>query len=309
MKVFLTGGTGVVGRPLVPLLVAAGHEVRAVCRREDAAAQLRADGAEPVAVDIFDAQAVKQAVVGTDAVVHLATNVPTLTKAGRPKGWDTHSRLRTEATKHLVAAAGAAGAQRFVKESVTFTYRDGGDTWLTEDSLLLSDLGLLASTIEGEREALTFAEAGGRAIVLRFGLFYGGAGNRGTDEALKLARFRRSMIAGSSDAYLSSIHCADVAAAVVAALGVETGIYNVTDRDPMRRGEYLAAFANAFGVKVPKPTPAGLIRLGAGAATAHGLSASQRVSNARFVAATGWSPKYPSARHGWAAVAADQKEQ
>ncbi len=309
MKVFLTGGTGVVGRPLVPLLVGAGHKVRAVCRRDDAAEQLRTHGAEPVAVDLFDAQAVKQAVVGTDAVVHLATNIPTLTKAGRPKGWDTHSRLRTEATKHLVAAALAAGAQRLVKESVTFIYRDGGDAWLTEDSPRFSDLGLLASTIDGEREALTFAEAGGSAIVLRFGLFYGGAGNRGTDEALKLARFRRSMIAGSSDAYLSSIHCADVATAVVAGLHAETGIYNVTDRDPMRRGEYLTAFGDAFGVKAPKPTPAGLIRLGAGAATAHGLSASQRVSNEKFVGATGWSPKYPSAREGWAAVAAHQKEQ
>ncbi len=309
MKVFLTGGTGVVGRPLVPLLVAAGHDVRAVCRRDDAAEQLRARGAEPVAVDLFDADAVHQAVVGTEAVLHLATNVPTLTKSGRPKGWDTHNRLRTDATKHLVAAARAVGAQHFVKESVTFTYCDGGDAWLTEESPLINDLGLLASTIEGEQEALRFAADGGSTVVLRFGLFYGGAGNRGTDDALKLARFRRSMIAGSNDAYLSSIHCADVATAVVAALEAATGIYNVTDRDPMRRGEYLAAFGEAFGVKTPKPTPASLVRIGGGAAAAEALSASQRVSNKKFVEATGWSPQYPSAREGWAAVAADQKEQ
>ena len=309
MKIFLTGGTGVVGRPLVPLLVGAGHEVRAVCRRDEAAEQLRAHGAEPVAVNLFDADAVKAAVVGTEAVLHLATNVPTLTKAGRPKGWDTHNRLRTDATTYLVAAARAAGAKRFVKESVTFTYRDGGDAWLTEESPLVSDLGLLASTIDGEREALTFAEDGGSTVVLRFGLFYGGAGNRATVEAVKLARFRRSMIVGTRHAYMSSIHCDDVATAVVATLGAETGIYNVTDRDPMRRGEYLAAFGEAFGIKTPKLTPAGVMRLGGGAAVAEALSASQRVSNEKFVAATGWLPKYPSAREGWAAVAADQKEQ
>ena len=91
--------------------------------------------------------------------------------------------------------------------------------------------------------------------MLRFGLFYGGAGNRGTDENLRLARWRRSQIAGDPGNYMSSIHCDDVATAVVAALGVPTGVYNVTDDEPLTRGDYLAAFGAAFGIKPPKPTP------------------------------------------------------
>ena len=173
---------------------------------------LEAAGAEPVTVDLFDADAVAAAVVGSEAVVHLATNVPEMSKAARPKGWEQHNRLRVDATRNLVAAARATGAPRFVKESITFVYRDGGDAWLDEDAPLLADLGLLAPTVEGERLALEFAADGGDApSVLRFGLFYGGAGNRGTDENLRLARFRRSQIAGDAGSYMSSIHCEDVA--------------------------------------------------------------------------------------------------
>jgi len=104
MKVFLTGATGVAGRATVPALLTAGHDVRAVSRRPEASAVLEAAGAEPVAVDLFDADAVAKAVVGSEAVVHLATNVPEMSKAGRPKGWEQHNRLRVEATANLVAA-------------------------------------------------------------------------------------------------------------------------------------------------------------------------------------------------------------
>ena len=308
MKVFMTGATGVVGRLTVPALVAAGHEVRAVSRRDAAASGLRAAGAEPVTADLFDADAVASAVSGCDTVIHLATNVPTLGKAGRPKGWEMHNQLRTAATDNLVAAARAAGATRFVKESVTFVYRDGADMWLDETAPLIPDLGLLASTIDGEERALAFAAAGGTTTILRFGLFYGGAGNRGTTDALKLARFRRSSIAGSPDAFMASIHAEDVATAVVAALGASSGVYNVVDDEPMRRRDYLAAFATAFGVKPPKPIPARLMRLGGGSA-ADGLAASQRVSNRKFENETGWAPRYPSARTGWAAVGAEYQEE
>ena len=307
MKVFLTGATGVAGRATVPALLAAGHDVRAVSRRPEASAVLEAAGAEPVAVDLFDAAAVAAAVVGSEAVVHLATNVPEMSKAARPKGWELHNRLRTEATVNLVAAARATGAARFVKESITFVYRDGGDRWLDEAAPLLADLGLLAPTIEGERLALDFAADAGTTAVLRFGLFYGGAGNRGTDENLRLARWRRSQVSGDAGNYMSSIHCDDVATAVVASLAVPTGVYNVTDDEPLTRGDYLAAFGAAFGMKSPKPTPARLVKL-LGGASAEGLLASQRVSNRKFRDTSGWAPTYADARTGWAAVAAARGE-
>ncbi len=307
MKTFLTGATGVVGRSLVPRLVAAGHDVRAVSRRDDAAAALTAAGAEPVCVDLFDPGAVTDAVVGSEAVLHLATNVPPLRKAARPKGWAMHDRLRVDATRNLVVAAIAGGASHFVKESVTFVYADAGDEWIDERAALIPDLGRLAPAVEGEQLALEFAASGGTVAILRFGLFYGGVNNRGTLDALKLARIRRSTIAGSPDAYMASIHCDDAATAVLAALGAETGVYNVVDDTPLRRGDYLDAFATAFEVATPKPTPGRLMKLGAGPGAA-GMIASQRVSNASFRSITGWAPSYPDARIGWAAEAASRQD-
>ena len=93
---------------------------------------------------------------------------------------------------------------------------------------------------------------------------------------------------------------------MLAALGAETGIYNVTDDAPVRRGEYLKAFADAFGIKPPKPTPTRLMKI-AGGPAADALIASQRVSNRKFRAATGWAPRYPEVAMGWAAEAVARK--
>jgi nucleoside-diphosphate-sugar epimerase len=308
MKVFLTGGTGVIGKPTVAGLVAAGHEVRAVARSDEKAEQLRAAGAEPVAVDLFDAPAVKDAVAGAEAIVHIATNVPRMSKMARPKGWEMHNRLRTEATRNLVDAAEANGISRIVKESVSFVYADGGDRWLDEESPLIPDLGLLAPTVEGENIALELAAAGGQAVVLRFGLFYGGAGNRATDEMLRLAKVRSSLLAGDPDAYMSSIHAEDAAAAVAAALGVPSGVYNVTDDEPLTRRQVLEAFASAFHKGRLHTTPGWMVKIAAGPASG-ALTNSQRISNKKFRGAAGWAPRFPSVREGWELEAARREQE
>ena len=300
MKCFVTGATGVVGRPLVPALVTAGHDVVAVARSPAKASTLRAAGAQPVDVDLFEPNAVVAATEGCDAILHLATNVPPASKAARSSAWDLHNRLRTEATANLVAAAQANDVTRLVKESITFVYPDSGDEWITEATTPDPVLTALAPTLEGERLALGLADGSGRtAVVLRFGLFYGGAANRGTEEMLRLARWRMSTVAGRPTAFMSSVHADDAASAACAALHAPTGTYNVVDDEPLRRGDHLAAFSAAFRLQRLHPLPAWMIRL-AGGRSAAALVASQRVSNRRFHAATGWAPAYPSAREGWA---------
>src|ERR671911_2248432 len=228
MKVFLTGGTGAIGPATVRGLREKGHEVRAVARTNEKAAQLRAQGAEPVTVDLFDGDAVKAAVDGCEAVLHLATNVPPLRRMASKKGWATHNRIRTSATKNLVDAALATGATTFLKESVSFVYPDGGDAWIDETTPPDESIEMLRPTLEGERIVDRFKAGGGRGIVLRFGLFYGPTA-RGTDEALRLARLRMSMVGGKPEAYVSSIHPADVASAAVAALDTPAGMYNTVE--------------------------------------------------------------------------------
>jgi nucleoside-diphosphate-sugar epimerase len=305
MKVFLTGATGAFGTVAVRGLLERGHDVRAVARADDKAASLRALGAEPVRVDLFDADAVRRAVGGAQVVVHLATNVPTLTRMSKPSAWQTHNRLRAEATRLLVDAARATGVSRLVKESVTFVYPDGGDRWISEETPAAGDVAMLEPTLEGERTALGFAEGGRTAVVLRFASFYGPTA-RYVDEALRVARWRMALAAGSPNGYLSAIHTDDVAAAVVAAIDAPTGIYNVGDDEPLTRRDYVDAFASAFGLRRLHMIPTWAARLASGQSSVV-VTRSWRISNRKLRETTGWAPRYPSAREGWAAVAASRK--
>jgi nucleoside-diphosphate-sugar epimerase len=299
MKIFVTGGTGVVGRPTVAKLLAQGHEVRGATRSDESAARLRAAGAEPVDVDLFDPVSVREAVVGSDVVAHLATNVPPFPAMLKAEAWELHNRLRTDATRNLVDAARAAGVPRFVKESITMVYADGGPEWLDERSPVMADPGLMNPALVGEEIALELADVA-TVTVLRFGLFYGGVGNRGTDDMLRMARRHLSMVTGKSWAFLTSVHADDAAAGVVASLAAPTGIYNVSDDEPLTRGRSIDAFASAFDTGRLFRTPGWLMRI-VGGAPSSSLTASQRVSNRKLTALTGWSPTYRSQVEGWKA--------
>jgi nucleoside-diphosphate-sugar epimerase len=109
MRVFVAGATGVIGRRAVAQLIAAGHEVTGIARAPAKAAQLRRAGAVPVEVSLFDPAALTAAVAGHDAVVNLATKIPTLTQAARASAWDENNRIRIEGSRNLVDAALAAG--------------------------------------------------------------------------------------------------------------------------------------------------------------------------------------------------------
>ena len=102
MKVFVAGATGVLGRPTVRALVEAGHEVRGTARGEEKSVPVRSLGAEPIAVDLFDADAMKEAVAGSEAVLHFATKIPPLTRMRWKGAWRENDRLRTEASRNLV---------------------------------------------------------------------------------------------------------------------------------------------------------------------------------------------------------------
>jgi nucleoside-diphosphate-sugar epimerase len=302
MKIFLTGATGAIGPATVRGLVERGDHVRAVARTEEKAIGLRELGAEPVEVDLFDADAVKRAVEGSEAVLHLATNVPVLRKMSSARGWATHNALRTTASDLLVDAALATGTSTFVKESVSFVYPDGGDEWIDESTPAADDVPMLQPTLAGERIADRFADAGGRAVVLRFARFYGDA--RSVDDAMKAARWRMALVSGTG--YISSIHTDDVASAAIAALDVPSGIYNVGDDEPLTKREYLDTFTRAFGIRKLRPTPAWLTRIATGK-SAKAVTRSWRISNRKLKAARDWKPKYRSAREGWAAIAADRQ--
>src|SRR6476659_2740577 len=124
MKLFVTGATGAVGRFVVPLLVAQGHDVTAVARTEDKAKALDQAGATPARVSIFDPDQLAGAFAGHDVVLHLATAIPPTNRAWRASAWAENDRIRTQGSKAVVDAALTAGVEQIVQESITFIYPD-----------------------------------------------------------------------------------------------------------------------------------------------------------------------------------------
>ncbi|MCU1450806.1 MAG: NAD-dependent epimerase/dehydratase [Acidimicrobiales bacterium] len=295
MKVFVAGATGVLGKRAVRELVAAGHDVTGVARSAEKAALLRSLGATPVEVDVFDAAAVKDAVVGHDVVCNLATHIPPTTKMAFPGAWEENNRIRSEASRNLVDAAIAAGATRYIQESICFMYGDHGDEWIDEETPL--DVpGIGRSLLDAEAAAGRFTESGGTGVVLRFGGFYGPDSGQ-IQDFVRLARNHLAPMLGSKAGYLPMIHLDDTGTAVVAALDVPAGVYNVTD-ETTTRGEQAQALAEAVGVRRLVAAPEALTKIG----PMNYAARSMRVSNKRFKEATGWKPRYPTTREGWPAV-------
>ena len=295
MRVFITGATGEIGRRAVPLMIAAGHRVTAVSRSAQAFDLLRRLGATPVEADLFDVARLRRALAGHDAVVNLATHVPSSsTKMLMRRYWRENDRIRRDASLAIATAARAEGLTRMVQESFALIYPDSGDAWIDE-SMPVSPVGYTESILDAERSANQFTETGGTGVILRFAALYGP-----DSTLLEMIRFLRkgwSPLPGDPRAYFSSLAQDDAAAAVVAALGVPPGTYNISDDQPLRRAEWADSLATALGLPRPKAIPSWMVRLGG--PTMRLLSRSERISNRLFRDAASWAPKYRSVRDAW----------
>ncbi|MGZ4806106.1 MAG: SDR family oxidoreductase, partial [Ilumatobacteraceae bacterium] len=169
-RVFVTGATGVLGRRVVPRLVEAGHDVTAAVRSKTKAEGVRSAGATPVLIDLFDRAAMRAAIDGHDTIAQLATHIPTGASAARRSAWRTNDRLRKEAAPAIAAAAAQADVARYIQESITFPYADGGEQWIDETHDRVYFWGN-ECTVAAEAAAAHFTSAGGVGIVLRFSLF------------------------------------------------------------------------------------------------------------------------------------------
>jgi nucleoside-diphosphate-sugar epimerase len=297
MIVFVTGASGALGRPTVAQLLAAGHTVRALTRSAKTAEQLRAAGAEPVEGNLFKPDTWRPSLAGADAVLHLATRIPTARKARRRGAWSHNNRVRGEGTRLLALAALGDQVERVVYPSVTMVYADGEDRMLaagTEGSRE-QPTWILESTLTAESEVRRFTEAGGTGVVLRLGNIYG-RHTGAPDPVIATAKRGINAFVGRAEAYQALLWDEDAASALVAALQAPAGTYDVVDDEPLTRGELSELLSAAVGRPV-KEMPVwfsrGLLRAGA----AHMLR-SQRVSHAAYTGATGWAPLVPSAREG-----------
>lgn len=175
MRVFLAGAGGVIGRRLTPLLVKMGHQVVGTTRAAEKADAIRAMGAEPVVVDVFDAEALKRAVAAAkpDAVIHQLTDLAYGPNSPHyQESLKRNARIRVEGTPNLAAAAKAAGVRRLIAQSIAFIYAQGPGARVETDPMAPAE-GAMASTIPAVKALEDAVLAMPEGIVLRYGYFYG----------------------------------------------------------------------------------------------------------------------------------------
>jgi nucleoside-diphosphate-sugar epimerase len=306
--VFVAGGSGAIGRALVPRLVAAGHEVAATTRSADKAAMVESLGATAVVVDALDKPAVTAAVKAfkPDAVMNQLTSLPQRYNPRRIGPWFAlTNRLRVDGTKILLAAAAEVGARRFIQQSIAFAYKNIGPLALDESAPLWVDApepfgGAVRATAEGER--LATSADGVTGVALRYGQLYGpGTYFAAGGDFERQAKSRMLPIVGSGAGIFSFLHIADAATSAIAALERGTGVYNVADDEPAACRDWIPAFCQEVGAPAPMHVPALVARIAAGSVAAGLLIEGRGASNAKAKRELGWTPSHPTWRAGFLA--------
>lgn len=270
MKIFLAGASGAIGRRLVPLLVAVGHDVTGTSRTEKGAALVEKSGAKAVIVDVYDREKIFAAVAGArpDVLMHQLTDLTTF-------DYTANARLRIEGTPNLVDAALAVGVRRVIAQSISFAYVPGSTPATEDEPLDPQSTGVIAL----EKTAAEMPEN----VILRYGLLYGpGTWYAPDGEVAQQAR-RGELVAG--DGISSFLHVDDAARAALLALDWPSGPFNIVDDEPAPGTEWVPAFAEAVGAPPPPYRP--------------GAKPNERGASNHKARQLGWEPLYPDWRVGF----------
>ena len=301
MRVFVAGGTGVIGRRLVPQLVARGHQVTATTTSAGKVGLLEQLGAEGIVMDGLDAAAVGEAVAQArpDTIVNQMTAL-SVAHAGKPnlrkadRFFAITNRLRSEGNDHLLAAAEATGVSHVVAQGHASMngVREGGWVKTEEDPLELVEGTKAINHLED-----VVVRAGG--AVLRYGGFYGGGAN---DDQVTFVRKGLFPLVGGGTGYFSWVHVDDAASATVLAVEKEaSGVFNIVDDEPAPANEWLPYLAACAGAKRPMRVPTWLARPLAGEVAVTMMTEGRGFSNAKAKRELGWELSYPSWRQGFKA--------
>jgi nucleoside-diphosphate-sugar epimerase len=314
MNILLAGGSGAIGRQLIPQLVQNGHRVAAITRSERKGADLAALGAEPIVADVFDRNGLIEAAVGAEpeVVIHQLTGLSGATDIKHfDREFAATNRLRTDGTDNLLAAARGARAHRFIAQSYgNWNYERRGGSIKREDDPLDPDPPREQTesmrAIRYLEQSLAQAQADGiETLALRYANFYGPGTSYGPDgEITALVRRRRLPIIGDGGGVWSFIHVEDAAAATVAAIERgDSGVYNIADDEPAPVREWLPELARMVGAKPPLRVPVWLGRIAAGEVGVSMMTRIRGADNAKAKRDLGWTPAHASWRTGFASAA------
>lgn len=278
MKIVVAGATGAVGKPLIPMLIEAGHEVTGLTRDPEKAVALKRQGAKAVILEIFDREAVFAVIreVRPDAVIHQLTSLA-------ERNFADNSRIRIEGTRNLVDASLAAGVRRMVAQSISWAYAPGEGPAREEEPLDLDAPEPRSGTIRGVHALETAAADMPEAVILRYGLFYG-AGTWYAADGFMAEQVRRGELP-ATDGVSSFVHVEDAARAAMLALDWPSGAVNIVDDEPASGREWLPYYAELLSAPQPER------QLG----SARGERGADNSKAKRY----GWQPRFVSWREGF----------
>ncbi len=278
MRISLVGATGVLGKHVVPRLLESGHEVKAIVRTQEQAAQLQRQGMQAFMGDILVKESLAPALSGTECVLHLATAIPKDLYHG---DWTMNDRIRREGTRNLLVCATECGVRRYIQQSIIMIYGDYGQQ-IVDESAPLQPTPSIQSAVDMERQV---RESRLEWCILRGGYFYGPS-SRTEDTWRAQARSGRLQIPRNSQALVSLIHVIDMSRAVVAAAEEARpgSIYNVSDDRPVSYGELYTFVARQIGAPDPEESGSEMPSIG--------------FSNKRIKAELRWQPAFPTFRSG-----------
>ena len=258
MKIAIIGATGVLGRNLVPLLIKHRYEVLALVRYPKKAKNTLPPQTKVAEYDLLkeeNYEKLSSLLEGCQCVVNIATSIPS--DFDKPGAWDSNNRLRTEGTKKIIDASLNSGVKRYIQQSIVMAYSDGGDEWINEEHPLdeTPDRELICEPVmEMEELVKNIPENKMDWFILRAGIFVG----RGTfqEKTIQDLKDGLNIVTGNGENYVSFIHVADMAEAILRSIENETGniILNIVDK-PVKQIEYLKILAMKTGSAVPVQNP------------------------------------------------------
>ncbi len=309
MKIFILGGTGVIGRYLIPLLVSEGHEITALVRSAERISEAEKIGAKGVPADLFNEEELISLIKKTEPeiIIHQLTALAGVTGNFRKfdQEFELTNRFRTVVTDTLLKAAELTGVRRFIAQSFCgwpFA-REGGLVKTEEDPLDPDPPASLSRTLNAIKHLESAVKKSGKveALALRYGLFYGPGTSIAMDGAvINLIKNRKFPIVGNGGGIWSFVHVQDAAGATVKAVSKgEPGIYNIVDNEPAPVSIWMPFLADALEVKPPRKIPLWVGKMMLGEAGISMMTKIRGGSNAKAKRKLGWEPVYASWRDGF----------
>lgn len=309
MRVFVAGGTGVIGRPLVARLLAGGHEVGVLARSDSAAKRIVEMGATPVEGDALNALSLGYAVktFKPEIVINQLTSLPRslLNLRDALRSAKLTNRLRDEATPVLVEAARDVGAERIISQSISFAQQPGPGIRVEDDPLHLQAPSSHRKVVQSlaALEEATLAADDIDGVVLRYGAFYGPGTYFDAEQAYPTMLQKRALpIIGEGRGVWALLHVEDAADATIRAMTGPPGIYNICDDDPVAAAELLPWMAYALGTKQPRRVPRSVFSVGPLNIMKYLIDEQPEVSSSKAREVMGWSPRHDDWRRDLAGV-------